>query len=88
MIGPNAKQISGGQAQRLAIARALYQETNFLIFDEATSSVDVKTENEIIQNIYSLKNKKTLVIITHKESLLDGCNKIFRIKNRQLIKVK
>ena len=88
LIGPNAKQISGGQAQRLAIARALYQETNFLIFDEATSSVDVKTENEIIQNIYSLKNKKTLVIITHKESLLNGCNKIFRIKNRQLIKVK
>ena len=69
LIGPNAKQISGGQAQRLAIARTLYQETNFLIFDEATSSVDVKTENEIIQNIYSLKNKKTLVIITHKESL-------------------
>ena len=88
LIGPNAKQISGGQAQRLAIARALYQETNFLIFDEATSSVDVKTENEIIQNIYSLKNKKTLVIITHKESLLNGCNKIFRIKNKQLIKVK
>ena len=88
LIGPNAKQISGGQAQRLAIARALYQETNFLIFDEATSSVDVKTENEIIQNIYSLKNKKTLVIITHKESLLEGCNKIFRIKDKQLIKVK
>ncbi len=88
LIGPNAKQISGGQAQRLAIARALYQETNFLIFDEATSSVDVKTENEIIQNIYSLKNKKTLVIITHKESLLRGCNKIFRIKDKQLIKVK
>ena len=65
-----------------------FSSSPILIFDEATSSVDVKTENEIIQNIYSLKNKKTLVIITHKESLLNGCNKIFRIKNRQLIKVK
>ena len=87
LVGPNAKQISGGQAQRISIARALYRDPSLLIFDEATSSLDDKTENEIINNIYSIKNR-TLIIITHKESLLSGCSKIFKIENNKIIKLK
>ena len=84
-VGPNAKQISGGQAQRLAIARALYQNPNLLIFDEATNSLDEKTENEIMNNIYNLKKNKTIIIISHKESLLENCDKIFKIEEGKLL---
>jgi len=87
LVGPNAKQVSGGQAQRIAIARALYQNPQLLIFDEATNSLDEKTEKEIMNNIYSLKNR-TSIIITHKKSLLDGCNKIFKIENNGVINIK
>ncbi len=84
LVGPGAKQISGGQAQRIAIARALYRNPSLLIFDEATSSLDDKTENEIINNIYRLKKDKTIIIITHKESLLKDCDKVFKIKDGKL----
>ncbi len=87
LVGPNAKQISGGQAQRIAIARSLYRNPSLLIFDEATNSLDEKTENEIMNNIYSIKNR-TLIIITHKESLLNGCNKVFKIEENKIIKLK
>ncbi len=86
-VGPNAKQISGGQAQRLAIARALYQNPNLLIFDEATNSLDEKTEEEIMNNIYNLKRNKTIIIISHKESLLKNCDKIFKIENSKIIQI-
>ena len=88
IVGSNGKQISGGQAQRLAIARALYQEPDIVIFDEATSSLDEKTEMEIIENINKIKSDKTIILITHKPSLLKNCNKIFRIENKKIIQVK
>ena len=88
IVGSNGKQISGGQAQRLAIARALYQEPDILIFDEATNSLDEKTEIEIIENINKIKSDKTIILITHKPSLLKNCNKIFRVVDKQIIQVK
>tara|TARA_X000000950_G_scaffold286617_1_gene396099 strand:+ start:21763 stop:23496 length:1734 start_codon:yes stop_codon:yes gene_type:complete len=80
VVGPNGKKLSGGQSQRLAIARAMYQNTNIIVFDEATNSLDEKTEEEILNKIYKLKGSKTIIIITHNHKILDNCDKIFNIK--------
>ena len=84
IVGSNGKQISGGQAQRLAIARALYQEPELIIFDEATNALDEKTELEIIENINKIKKDKTIILITHKPNLLENCNKIFKFRIKVL----
>ena len=88
IVGPNAKKISGGQAQRIAIARALYQDTNIMIFDEATNSLDADTEREIIDNVYNLKSEKTIIIVSHNEKILDKCDKIFKLDLGKLINIK
>ena len=64
-IGEGGKKISGGEAQRIGIARALYRDPSILIFDEATNSVDVKTEKIILQNIFSEMEDKTMIFISH-----------------------
>ena len=79
-VGPNGKKLSGGQSQRLVIARAMYQNTNILVFDEATNSLDEKTEEEILNKIYKLRGNKTIIIITHNPKILHKCDKIFEIQ--------
>lgn len=86
-IGENGIKISGGQKQRLGIARALYGGRNILFFDEATSALDYDTENKIMENIYSLRKNKTLIIVTHNEDLLFSCDKVFKLENTKLIKL-
>tara|TARA_B100001057_G_scaffold495577_1_gene594945 strand:+ start:20949 stop:22682 length:1734 start_codon:yes stop_codon:yes gene_type:complete len=84
IVGPSGKQISGGQAQRLAIARALYQDKEILIFDEATNSLDEKTESQILKNIQNFKINKTIIIISHNSKVLEKCDKVFHIENGYL----
>jgi ABC-type multidrug transport system fused ATPase/permease subunit len=84
IVGPNGKLLSGGQAQRLAIARALYQNKDLLIFDEATNALDEKTEREIIENIVNLKNFKTIIIISHNRKVLDICDKVIEFKGNKV----
>ena len=81
------KKLSGGQLQRLAIARAMYQNTNILVFDEATNSLDKKTEEEILDKIYKLKGSKTIIIITHNDKILDKCDKIYKIESEKFIQI-
>jgi ATP-binding cassette, subfamily B, bacterial PglK len=85
IIGENGIRLSGGQKQRLGIARALYFNPEVLIFDEVTSSLDLNTEKEFLESILSFKNKKTLLIVTHRPSLLNACNKIYKLDNGNLI---
>jgi ATP-binding cassette, subfamily B, bacterial PglK len=85
VIGENGIRFSGGQQQRIAIARALYSGRNILILDEATSALDTKTEREIVKEIDALKGKFTMVVIAHRISTLNGCNRIIEIKNGKLV---
>jgi ATP-binding cassette, subfamily B, bacterial PglK len=84
-IGENGMRISGGQRQRLGLARALYRSPEVLIFDEATSSLDVKTEKLIIQEILKLSGKRTLIIVTHRISTIKGCDVIFYLKDGEIV---
>ena len=76
-------RISGGQKQRIGIARSLYSNSEILILDESTSAIDLKTEEKIINNINSLRDK-TVVIVSHRISTLKNCNKLIEIKNGNL----
>ncbi len=75
------KGLSQGQKQRLLIARALYKDPEIIIFDEATSSLDVETENEITEMLKNLKGKKTIIIIAHRLTTLKECDKLIYLKN-------
>ena len=87
-IGELGKRISGGQKQRIGIARAFYNDPKFLIFDEATSSLDNETERKIISEIRLLKKKKTVIIVSHKLSSLKYCDKIYKLSKLGLKKFK
>ena len=75
-IGDLGARLSGGQRQRIGIARALYHNPDMIIFDEATSSLDALTENDVMNSILSLKNNKTILIIAHRVNTLKNCDKI------------
>lgn len=74
VLGDRGTRLSGGQAQRVAIARALYSEPDMVIFDEATSSLDMKNEKAIHETILSLRNRVTMVIIAHRLTTVEGCD--------------
>lgn len=80
----NFSGFSQGQKQRLAIARVLYRDSDVLIFDEATSSLDVKTEHEITEILKELKGKKTIISIAHRLSTLKSCDKLFYLKDGKI----
>ena len=87
-IGENGSKLSGGQIQRVGIARALYANPQVLILDEITSSLDVNTEEEIIDVIKNLKGEKTIILITHRLNMLKICDDVFELNNGLLIKIK
>ena len=88
IVGERGVRISGGQIQRLGIARALYRKPEILILDEATSSLDIETEKLFIEAIAQMKNKITMIIITHRLSSLKICNKVYEIKSGNLVENK
>ncbi len=73
----NGRNLSGGQRQRLGIARALYTKPTFLIFDEATSALDNETEAAFIKALSSLQGKVTILVIAHRKTSLEYCDKVF-----------
>jgi ABC-type multidrug transport system fused ATPase/permease subunit len=86
IVGEAGVNLSGGQKQRIGIARAFYNNSNFIVLDEATSSLDSKTEEKIISNIFKIKKNKTILISAHKLELLKKCDYILEIKNGEVKK--
>ena len=84
IIGERGQKLSGGQKQRLAIARAIVRQPDILIFDEATSSVDNKTERLIQKTFMDIKQDRTMIIIAHRLSTIRNCDNIFVIKNSRI----
>lgn len=83
-VGEDGVRISGGQKQRLGIARALYRDPELLVLDEATSSLDNSTENEIMELLSNLKGRKTIVFISHNLKTLEFCDKVYKIQDKKL----
>ena len=84
-IGDRGIRMSGGQRQRLCIARAFYQKPNVLILDEATSSLDAISENEIQNAIDSLGTNTTVIIIAHRLGTIRNCDKIFVMEESRVV---
>ena len=84
IIGEKGVQLSGGQKQRILIARALYNNPDIIVMDEPTSSLDVDTEQRIIQSINKLSENKTIILVSHRKTVLQKCNKIFELKEGKL----
>ena len=85
LLGENGVILSGGQKQRIAIARALMKKSNIILFDEATSSLDNETQEEIQKAIDNLKGKHTILIIAHRLSTIMDADKIFVIENGKVV---
>ena len=85
IIGERGVQLSGGQRQRLGIARSIYKDSEILIFDDCLSAVDTNKENKIIKNIKKLSQEKTSIIISHRISSLQHCDKIIVLDKGQII---
>ena len=84
-IGEHGSRLSGGQRQRLSLARAFYFNRQLLVMDEASSSLDNTTEQEIASEIKDLKGKVTTIIVAHRHSTLKDCDQIYEVINGELI---
>lgn len=87
LVGEAGSRLSGGQRQRIGIARALITKPKILVLDEATSSLDGKTELEFTQAIHNLKNKVTVIMIAHRLSTVERADQLAFMENGKLIKV-
>ena len=85
-IGELGLKISGGQLQRISIARALYRMPSVLILDEPTSALDNENQILLTNILQSLKNKMTIVLISHQENLVSKCDKVYKIENGKIKK--
>ena len=85
IIGERGIRLSGGQRQRVGIARALYHNPAVLILDEATSSLDVKTERGFMNTIDDMYGNKTIIIIAHRLSTIKHCDYVYRLENGRMI---
>jgi len=83
-LGDRGTRLSGGQRQRVGIARALYRDPGVLIFDEATSSLDSETEQEVNQAIEKFRGEKTMIIIAHRLSTVRACDRVVFLKDGRI----
>jgi len=84
IIGEKGSQISGGQAQRIGVARALYHDKPIIVFDEATSALDNETEEKLIKNLFNYYNEKTFIVIAHKFKDYENFDTVIQMKKLNL----
>ena len=86
-LGDGGVEMSGGQSQRIGIARALYRNSEVIIMDEPTSSLDEVTSQRLMKNVYEISKNKTLIVVTHNPKILFLCDKIYNFANGELNEV-
>jgi len=87
VIGERGVRLSGGQIQRIGIARALYRKANILVFDEATSALDSKTEKLVMDSIKDLSRNVTVLIIAHRVTTLKDCDQVVELGDSKIIRI-
>ena len=85
LVGERGVRLSGGQRQRIGIARALYNNPDILVLDEATSSLDTETEHGVMQAVQALRGDKTVIIVAHRLSTVEYCDRLYRLENAQIV---
>ena len=86
-VGERGTFLSGGQLQRIGIARAFYKDSSIIVFDEATSALDNKTEEKLLKNIYENFKEKTILVISHNLSTLKFSDKVYEINKGSIFEV-
>jgi ATP-binding cassette, subfamily B, bacterial PglK len=84
-VGDRGIRLSGGQLQRIGIARALYHDPEVLILDEATSALDTVTESLVMNTVHDLAQRKTIIIIAHRLSTVRKCDQIFVLESGKVV---
>ena len=88
IIGENGTKLSGGQKQRIGIARALINKPKIMIIDEATNGLDKITEKKIFEDLKIISKNLSIIAVSHNPQIWGYCNKLFEMKNKNLIKIK
>ena len=83
-LGERGRGVSEGQAQRIAIARAVLRDAPILLLDEATSALDVTTERQVLRNIIRQRPNKTCIVTTHRPTVLNLCQRVYRVMEKQV----
>ena len=87
VVGEDGKNLSFGQKQRIAIARALYTQSDLLVIDEGTSALDKKTQSNVIDSLNNLDNKPAIIMVAHRIEILDDYDAIYELKDGMLKKL-
>lgn len=85
IVGERGVRLSGGQLQRIGIARALYHDPSVLVLDEATSALDATTEALVMESVSALKGSKTILIVAHRLSTIERCDRLYRLENGRVV---
>jgi ABC-type multidrug transport system fused ATPase/permease subunit len=85
-VGERGVRLSGGQRQRVGIARALYHQREILVLDEATAALDNETERLVNESIQSLAGTRTLIIIAHRLSTVEHCDRVYLMEKGRMVK--
>ena len=86
-LGERGRGVSEGQAQRIAIARAILRDAPILLLDEATSALDVETERKVLKNIMKNNPNKTCIVSTHRPSVLNLCQRVYRVMDTKIVQL-
>lgn len=85
VVGERGSLLSGGERQRIALARAMLRRPSLLVLDEATNAIDVRGETEILDRLYKLSPRPTVLIVAHRASSLDFCDRVLELRDGRMI---